>query len=91
MFSPEPERSARALHPAIDDGGRLGIACRRGHQRRRRCQGRSLAEAGVDVLVVDTAHGHQAKMLDAIRSIAALDLGSRWSRETWCQQKALGI
>ena len=35
----------------------------------------ALTEAGVDLLVVDTAHGHQVKALDAIKSIASLDLG----------------
>src|SRR5947209_8318174 len=35
----------------------------------------SVAEAGVDLIVVDTAHGHQVKALDAIKSIASLDLG----------------
>ena len=29
----------------------------------------SLVEAGVDLLVIDTAHGHQVKMLDAIKSV----------------------
>ena len=29
--------------------------------------------AGADVLVIDTAHGHQAKMLDAIAAVRALD------------------
>lgn len=61
--------------PAIDDGGRLRIAAAVGINGDVGAKARSLAEAGVDVLVVDTAHGHQAKMLDAIRSIAALDLG----------------
>ena len=36
---------------------------------------RSLAEAGVDVLVIDTAHGHQVKTLDAIEAVASLGLG----------------
>ena len=35
----------------------------------------ALTEAGVDLLVVDTAHGHQVKALDAIKSISSLDLG----------------
>jgi IMP dehydrogenase len=35
----------------------------------------ALAEVGVDLLVVDTAHGHQVKMLDAIESVSSLDLG----------------
>ena len=37
---------------------------------------RALVEAGVDVLVMDTAHGHQQKMLDALAAVRALDLGS---------------
>jgi nucleoside-diphosphate-sugar epimerase/IMP dehydrogenase/GMP reductase len=36
---------------------------------------RSLAETGIDVLVIDTAHGHQHKMLDAIKAVTALNLG----------------
>ncbi len=35
----------------------------------------ALTEAGVDLVVVDTAHGHQVKALDAIKSISSLDLG----------------
>ncbi len=35
----------------------------------------ALAAAGVDVLVLDTAHGHQEGMLRALRTVAALDLG----------------
>ncbi|GMA88588.1 hypothetical protein GCM10025868_38380 [Angustibacter aerolatus] len=31
-----------------------------------------LLEAGVDCLVVDTAHGHQERMLDALRTVRAL-------------------
>ncbi|GAA5182372.1 GuaB1 family IMP dehydrogenase-related protein [Rugosimonospora acidiphila] len=32
-----------------------------------------LLAAGVDVLVVDTAHGHQEAMIDALRAVRALD------------------
>jgi IMP dehydrogenase len=35
----------------------------------------ALAATGIDLLVVDTAHGHQLKMLDAVKAVAALDLG----------------
>src|SRR5699024_8931465 len=34
----------------------------------------ALVEYGADVLVVDTAHGHQQKMLDALAAVKALDL-----------------
>jgi IMP dehydrogenase len=33
----------------------------------------SLLEAGTDVLVLDTAHGHQEKMLGALKAVRALD------------------
>ena len=33
----------------------------------------ALLEAGADVLVVDTAHGHQEKMLRALSAVRALD------------------
>ncbi|PBJ64864.1 GuaB1 family IMP dehydrogenase-related protein, partial [Mycobacterium avium subsp. hominissuis] len=36
---------------------------------------RSLVEAGIDLLVIDTAHGHQVKTLEAIRTVASLELG----------------
>lgn len=61
--------------PAVDDSGRLRIAAAVGINGDVGAKARALVEAGVDVLVVDTAHGHQLKMLDAIKSIASMDLG----------------
>src|SRR5215203_5034826 len=61
--------------PAVDDKGRLRIAAAVGINGDIGAKARSLAEAGVDLLVIDTAHGHQLKMLDAIKSVASLDLG----------------
>lgn len=61
--------------PAVDAQGRLRIAAAVGINGDVAAKARALAEAGVDVLVVDTAHGHQAKMLDALSAVAALDLG----------------
>ncbi|RDH79065.1 GuaB1 family IMP dehydrogenase-related protein [Mycolicibacterium moriokaense] len=61
--------------PAVDGRGRLRIAAAVGINGDVGAKARSLAEAGVDVLVVDTAHGHQVKMLDAIKSVSSLDLG----------------
>ena len=60
--------------PAVDDSGRLRVAAAVGINGDVGAKARALVEAGVDVLVVDTAHGHQVKMLDAIKSIASLDL-----------------
>ncbi|AQA06739.1 inosine 5-monophosphate dehydrogenase [Mycobacterium sp. MS1601] len=61
--------------PAVDAKGRLRIAAAVGINGDVAAKATALAEAGADVLVVDTAHGHQQKMLDAISAVAALDLG----------------
>ncbi|WP_298874605.1 GuaB1 family IMP dehydrogenase-related protein [uncultured Microbacterium sp.] len=61
--------------PAVDADGRLIIAAAVGVNGDVAGKARALAAAGVDVLVVDTAHGHQAQMLRALREVAALELG----------------
>ena len=61
--------------PAVDAAGRLRIAAAVGINGDVAAKARALAEAGVDLLVIDTAHGHQVKMLDAIKSVSSLDLG----------------
>lgn len=61
--------------PAVDVSGRLRIAAAVGINGDVVAKARALAEAGVDVLVVDTAHGHQLKMLEAVKAVAALGLG----------------
>ncbi|MBB3604035.1 IMP dehydrogenase [Mycolicibacterium sp. BK556] len=61
--------------PAVDSAGRLRIAAAVGINGDVAAKAQALVESGVDVLVVDTAHGHQVKMLDAIKAVASLDLG----------------
>jgi IMP dehydrogenase len=61
--------------PAVDASGRLRIAAAVGINGDVAAKASALAEAGVDLLVIDTAHGHQLKMLDAIKSVSSLDLG----------------
>ncbi|WP_264915947.1 GuaB1 family IMP dehydrogenase-related protein, partial [Mycobacterium kiyosense] len=61
--------------PAVDGAGRLRIGAAVGINGDAASKAQALAEAGVDVLVIDTAHGHQVKTLEAISAIAALDLG----------------
>ncbi len=60
--------------PAVDADGRLIVAAAVGINGDVASKAQALADAGVDVLVVDTAHGHQEGMLAALRTIAALDL-----------------
>ncbi len=59
--------------PALDDAGRLRIAAAMGINGDVIGRAKGLLEAGVDVLVLDTAHGHQEKMIDALRAVRALD------------------
>ncbi|WP_395639307.1 IMP dehydrogenase [Pseudolysinimonas sp.] len=61
--------------PALDASGRLRVAAALGISRGIVDKARALADAGVDVLVIDTAHGHQEGMLAALQSVRELDLG----------------
>lgn len=60
--------------PAVDADGRLIVAAAVGINGDVAAKARALAAAGVDVLVVDTAHGHQDGMLRALRTVADLQL-----------------
>jgi IMP dehydrogenase len=59
--------------PAVDANGRLRVAAATGISGDVETRAKGLLEAGVDVLVLDTAHGHQERMIDAVRKVRALD------------------
>lgn len=59
--------------PALDDQGRLRVAAAVGINGDVAGKAQALLDAGVDVLVIDTAHGHQEKMLDALAAVRSLD------------------
>ncbi|WP_139983623.1 GuaB1 family IMP dehydrogenase-related protein [Nocardioides litoris] len=59
--------------PATDAHGGLRVAAAVGVNGRVAETARELLDAGVDCLVVDTAHGHQDRMLEALRAVRALD------------------
>jgi IMP dehydrogenase len=60
---------------AVDGSGRLRVAAALGINGDIVSKARALVEAGVDVLVIDTAHGHQEGMIGAVERVASLDLG----------------
>ncbi len=60
--------------PALDADGRLRIAAAVGVNGDARGRAEALVEAGADVLVLDTAHGHQEKMIDVLESVSAAGL-----------------
>jgi IMP dehydrogenase len=55
--------------PAVDAEGRLLIGAAVGINGDVAGRAEALLEGGIDVLVVDTAHGHQDKMLQALKSV----------------------
>lgn len=61
--------------PALDAQGRLRVAVAIGVNADVAGRARALVDAGADVLVMDTAHGHQDAMVRALETVAALDLG----------------
>lgn len=61
--------------PAVDTHGRLAVGAAVGINGDVAAKAKALAAAGVDVLVVDTAHGHQEGMLRALSIVSSLDLG----------------
>ena len=52
-----------------DDAGRLRVAAAVGVGEDAYKRARALVDAGVDVLIVDTAHGHQRAVLDMVRAL----------------------
>ena len=63
---------ATLYQPALDANKNLVIACAVGINGDVAAKAKSLIKAGADVLVVDTAHGHQIKMIEALKAIRAL-------------------
>ena len=71
--SPGPARCApRCYEPALDATGRLRVGAALGINGDVAAKAKLLLDAGVDLLVVDTAHGHQDKMLSALRAVRGL-------------------
>jgi IMP dehydrogenase len=63
---------ATLYEPATDSRGRLRIGAALGINGDVSGKAKLLLDAGADMLVVDTAHGHQEKMLQALRAVREL-------------------
>ncbi|HHH30520.1 MAG TPA: GuaB1 family IMP dehydrogenase-related protein [Polyangiaceae bacterium] len=57
------------LSPSANATGDLMVAAAVGISSEAQDRARALLELGVDVLVLDTAHGHQARMIEAVRAV----------------------
>src|SRR4051794_22549281 len=64
---------ATLYQPAVDGSGRLRVAAAIGVNGDVAGRAESLLATGIDTLVVDTAHGHQERMLEALRLVRKLD------------------
>jgi IMP dehydrogenase len=58
--------------PAVDDLGRLRVAAAIGVNGDVAAKAKALLATGVDCLVVDTAHGHQGRMIEALTAVRSL-------------------
>ena len=58
--------------PAVDAKGRLMVAAAIGITGDVKGRAEAMLAAGVDLLVMDVAHGHQQRMLDAVETVRAL-------------------
>ena len=58
--------------PAVDASGRLRVGVAIGVNGDVAAKAKLLLDAGADTLVVDTAHGHQEKMICALQAVRAL-------------------
>jgi IMP dehydrogenase len=63
------EKMRKYPHSCKDHHGRLRVGAAIGPGKDREARTEALIQAGVDVLVVDTAHGHSQDVLNAIREI----------------------
>jgi len=63
---------ATLYSPAVDASGRLRVGAAIGVNGDVAARAKLLLDAGADVLVVDTAHGHQEKMIWALKAVRGL-------------------
>lgn len=64
------------LKPSLDADGRLMVAAAIGISAEAAATAAKLVELGVAAIVIDTAHGHQRRMLEALRAVRA-EIGPR--------------
>jgi IMP dehydrogenase len=63
---------AELYRPAVDGDGLLRVGAAVGVNGDVAAKAAAVLSAGVDLLVVDTAHGHQQKMLDALAAVRSV-------------------
>ncbi len=72
MTGKDLEKTKQFPHASKDEEGRLLVAAATGVGRDGIKRAESLIEAGVDVVVIDTAHGHSAGVIETVRELRRL-------------------
>ena len=71
------EKARQHPHACKDDKGRLRAAAAVGTGPDGLKRAEALMDAGVDVVIVDTAHGHSAKVIDQVAQVRKLSNGTQ--------------
>ncbi|WP_433161755.1 GuaB1 family IMP dehydrogenase-related protein [Kribbella sp. CA-247076] len=68
------QRALRATlyEPAVDANGKLRVAAAIGINGDAEQKAKALLDVGIDVLVIDTAHGHQERMIEVLGQVRSL-------------------
>ena len=69
MTGKDLEKTKQFPHASKDEEGRLLVAAATGVGREGIKRAESLIEAGVDIVVIDTAHGHSAGVIETVREL----------------------
>jgi IMP dehydrogenase len=80
IMTPKHALRSTLYRPALDAQGRLIVGAAVGINGDVAGRAERLLDGEIDVLVVDTAHGHQEKMIMAIKAVR--DVRDRWSEST---------
>lgn len=69
MTGKDLEKTKQFPHASKDEEGRLLVAAATGVGRDGIKRAESLIEAGVDIVIIDTAHGHSSGVIDTVRTL----------------------
>ena len=72
LMTPKGALRATLYSPALDSAGRLKVGAAVGISKDVERRASELLDAGADVLVMDTAHGHQERMIEGLTRVRAM-------------------
>ena len=73
MLTRQGALRAHLYAPSVDAAGRLRIGAAIGISGDVAAKAAQIIDAGADILVIDTAHGHQDRMIEALKAVRTID------------------